>query len=263
MERSMPNSVGKFRFWSVLTLTLSVICILIFGGPAGVWGELPDIPNANTWKTSGTVHTIVSKGGVTYIGGSFLYVGPQTGNGAPISEATGRPSLPYLRVSGCINAVVPDGSGGWYIGGTFTRVGGVNRNRVAHILSDSSLDTSWNPNANDEVFALAVSDGTVYVGGNFTSIGGRTRNYIAAVDAKKGKATSWNPNGDAGVYSLAVSGKTVYAGGIFKSIGGQMRRRLAALNAVTGKATSWNPNPNASYPVVALAVNGGTVYAGG
>jgi predicted small secreted protein len=261
MKGSMANSLGTFRFWSALTLNLSVICILIFGGPAGVWGELPDIPNSNTWRTSGTVHTIVSKGDVTYIGGSFSYVGPDTGAGVSISEATGRLSLPSLRVNYSINAVVPDGSGGWYIGGMFTRVGSVKRNRIAHILSDNSLDTSWNPNANDEVFALAVSGGTVYVGGQFTSIGGQMRNHVAALDAVTGKVTSWNPNADKIVHALAVSGGTVYAGGLFASIGGQSRKRIAALNAVTGKATSWNPN--ADKRVDALAVSEDTVYAGG
>jgi hypothetical protein len=80
------------------------------------------------------------------------------------------------------------------------------RNRIAHILSDYSVDTSWNPNANGIVYALAVSGATVYAGGDFTSIGGLTRNYIAALDATSGNATSWNPNANNKVYALAVSG---------------------------------------------------------
>jgi hypothetical protein len=40
-----------------------------------------------------------------------------------------------------------------------------------------------------------------------------------------------------------------------------MRNYIAALDAKTGDATDWNPNANAS--VLALAVSGSTVYAGG
>ena len=46
--------------------------------------------------------------------------------------------------------------------------------------SDGSLDTSFDPNANDLVFAVAVqADGKILVGGDFTSIGGQPRNRIA------------------------------------------------------------------------------------
>ena len=86
---------------------------------------------------------------------------------------------------GDVYAVVPDGAGGWYIGGSFTQINQTPRNRVAHINSDHTLDLNWNPDADSTVYALALShDGqTLYVGGDFTSIGGQTRNRIAALDA--------------------------------------------------------------------------------
>ena len=65
---------------------------------------------------------------------------------------------------------------------------------------------------------------------------------------------------------LAVSGSTVYAGGEFTSIGGQTRNYIAALDAGTGAATDWNPNASGGIfqpLVLALAVSGSTVYAGG
>ena len=131
--------------------------------------------------------------------------------------------------------------------------------------------TAWDPNANNDVSALALSGGTVYAGGSFTSIGGQPRSRIAALDAASGAAIAWDPNANNDVRALAVSGGTVYAGGKFTSIGGQTRNRIAALNAASAAASAWDPNAYLNFydpfnpdPVVyALAVTGSTVYAGG
>ena len=66
------------------------------------------------------------------------------------------------------------------IGGTFTTVGGTERNRVARLNSDGSLDAGFDPNANEAIRAVAVqSDGKVIIGGSFTTVGGTTRNRLA------------------------------------------------------------------------------------
>jgi len=180
--------------------------------------------------------------------GASPNVGPNTGSWVPISAATAQPVAPFLRVNGEVWACAPDGVGGWYIGGKFTRVGGIARNRIARILPNGLVDRHWDPDADGGaqtgVLALAVSGSTVYVGGEFGSIGGQPRNKIAALDAVTGQATAWDPNANATVEALAVSGSTVYAAGWFTGIGGQPRNNLAALDAVTGAATAWNPNPS-------------------
>ena len=214
----------------------------------------------------GPVRAAALSGNTYYLGGSFTQVGPFTGLGVPLDAATGMPVGGFPRVTnntvvaGLVSAAVPDGSGGWYIGGTFTEVGGVPRNNIAHILADNTV-SPWNPDANGRVAALGVSGGTVYVGGDFTMIGGQPRNCIAALDAGAGHATGWNPNANTSVRDLVVSGSTVYAGGDFTVIGGQSRSKIAALDAGTGLATGWNPSANGD--IYALAVGGSTVYAGG
>ncbi|MBI2618691.1 MAG: fibronectin type III domain-containing protein, partial [Ignavibacteriales bacterium] len=107
-----------------------------------------------------------------------------------------------------------------YAGGLFTSIGGQTRNRIAALDASTGLATSWNPNANSNVYALAVSGSTVYAGGAFTSVGGQTRNYIAALDASTGGATSWDPNANGGVVELAfdLANARVYAGGAFTGV---------------------------------------------
>ncbi len=211
-------------------------------------------------KPNGTVIAIVRSGNTVYLGGSFTSIAPAVSYGAALGTGSGSPDLSYALPNGVVRACVADGAGGWYIGGSFTQVGGQTRNYMARINADGTLHP-WNPNADASVYALAVSGGRVYAGGTFTTVGGQTRSYIAAIDTTTGAATSWNPGAGSTVYALAVSGGTVYAGGFFATIGGQSRNRIAALDTATGAATSWNPNSNST--VNALAVSGGTVYVGG
>src|ERR1700730_7354511 len=155
------------------------------------------------------------------------------------------------NANGTVRVVVVQPDGKILIGGDFTTVspnGGVTvtRHRIARLNPDGTLDTGFNPNASDTVYAIAVqSDGRILAGGNFTSIGGQTRNYIARLDATTGLADSFNPNANSSVFSIAVQadGK-ILAGGVFTSIGGQTRNHIARLDATTGLADSFDPNAN-------------------
>jgi len=248
--------------WDAAALAaLLVSGIILVGGHEAAMAQTID----NTlWVTNGTVNAMVQVGSTIYIGGNFTQVGPATGGAIPLDATTGQP-IAIPKVAGYVNAVAPDGTGGWYVGGTFTHVGGVPRSNLAHILADGTV-SAWNPNPEGGtypgVYELAVSGTTVYAGGRFTSIGGQARNNIAALDASSGLATAWDPNVVGGdVRALALSGSTVYVGGYYTGIGGQMRNHIAALDASTGLATPWNPN--ASAEVDAIAVSGSTVYVCG
>ena len=245
----------------------AVLAASLLLGSAGA--GLAQTIDSTFWSTNGPVYALARDGGTIYVGGAFTYVGPSTGCAAALDAGTGAALAPYPRVEGTrVYAVAPDGSGGWYLGGKFTTVCGVRRQNLAHLDATGSV-TAWSPGPNGPVRALAVSGGTVYAAGEFFTIGGQGRAYIAALDAASGFATAWSPNASSTVSALAVSGGTVYAGGGFTSIGGQTRNGIAALDSASGAATAWDPNvigagmyPGSGY-VHALAVSGGTVYAGG
>jgi hypothetical protein len=242
------------------------------------------------YATNGVIEAIVHSEGVTYIGGSFTEVAPATGPGVGIGAAGGT-DLKWARIWGGaskVSAVAPDGSGGFYIGGEFTHVGGVALKNIAHIKSSGEVEASWNPGANNEVKALVVSGQTVYAGGEFASIGGQARNRLAALCAtancdgagtEAGHVTAWNPNMQSYVTALALSGSTLYAGGLFNGAssvnGSTERNHLASFcttsaggcavasgsYSATNNVTAWNPNAN--HAVYAMAFQGSTLYAGG
>ena len=92
-------------------------------------------------------------------------------------------------------AVQPDGK--IIVGGTFSSLGGggtgtTTRKRIGRLNSDGTLDTNFNPGANDIVDALAVqSDGKIVVGGFFTTLGGGgtiVRNWAPSAGSCDGAA---------------------------------------------------------------------------
>ena len=222
-------------------------------------------PNANS-----TVDALAVNGNTVYVGGRFTSIGGQTRNRiAALDAATGNATPWNPNASSNVYALAAS-STMVYAGGVFTTIGGQTRNRIAALDPTTGMATPWNPNASSNVQALTVSENTVYAGGLFTSIGGQSRRGIAALDATTGAATAWDPNALGTFYCLAVSGSTVYAGGSFSSIGGQARNgMIVALDAATGTAEDWDPFPGAGcwgcsgVKSMALAVGGGSVYAGG
>ncbi len=171
--------------------------------------------------------------------------------------------------------VQPDGK--ILIGGDFTTLapnGGasVTRNRIARLNHDGTLDTTFNPNANNVVRSIAMQpDGKILAGGDFTIIGGQTRNYIARLDATTGLADSFDPNASGPftpqINALAIQGDgKIIASGLFANIGGQTRNNIARLDAVTGLADSFDPNPSGPFipQIIALAIQAdGKILVGG
>ena len=170
-----------------------------------------------------------------------------------------------------IVVVQPDGK--ILIGGDFTIVQGISRNRIARLNPDGTLDQLFDPNSSGYVNTIAVqADGKILVGGGFNganSIGGQTRNRIARLDAVTGLADSFDPNASGGsftqsVFSIVVQtdGKILVGGG-FSNIGGQARNRIARLDAVTGLADSFDPAPTGfQVQAIALQADGKILVAG-
>ena len=170
-------------------------------------------------------------------------------------------------------ALASQADGKILVGGRFDFLGGgtgdVNRENLGRVNPDGTVDTSFNPGANNYIGVWAVQpDGKILVGGAFTMLGGgglgnTTRNYIGRLNPDGSLDTSFNPGANAQVIALAVQpdGK-ILVGGDFTTLGGQPRNHLGRLNPNGTVDTSFNPGPNGSVSVIALQPDGKILVGG-
>jgi hypothetical protein len=183
-----------------------------------------------------------------------------------ISARTGAVDCSFPDVRGTVNAVLADGHGGWFVGGSFAGVGNVAAPTLVHLESDGSLDRAWHASlpAAPQVgtgyptaAALARFGATLYAGGSFG---------VEALDAATGRRLWLTAvSGKPGVLALAASGQHVYVGGDFSSVDGKPRRSLAMLDPHTGHPPAWHAPSLGGSPttVAALALAGSRLYIGG
>ena len=244
-----------------LPLLLAALALLPAAAPAGAAVKPIDpLPTTN-----GEVRAVTRVGDVIWIGGGFTRVAPRSGPAGLLAVPGGErdTSFPVLG-PGTVDATVPDGAGGWYLGGAFDSAGGEARTNLVHVLADGTVDPAFAPNPDGEVKALALSGGTLYIGGLFAHAGGAARDAVAALDAATGKATGFKAplrgNGFVGGLSLVATPGRLYAGGRFDTPGGNSVN-LVALDPATG-ARDQSFQPEVSDFVNALAFAGGRLYAG-
>jgi uncharacterized delta-60 repeat protein len=145
-----------------------------------------------------------------------------------------RASIRETGANNEVDCVALQADGKVLIGGYFTAVNGVSRSRIARLNADGTLDTGFNPAANNAVFFhRRARDGKVLIGGYFTSVNGINRSYVARLNPGGSVDTSFtNPAASDGVYSVAVQtdGKVII-GGDFGIVSGVSRFFIARLNA--------------------------------
>ena len=118
----------------------------------------------------------------------------------------------YSGANGAVQAIVCQTDDRVLIGGAFTTVDGITRNHIARLMTDGSLDTSFNPGsgADGPVYALAETfvNGVrkIYVGGSFSCISGGHQPQLRALNndgtLDPSFAAGSGPNG--AVFAIAV-----------------------------------------------------------
>jgi uncharacterized delta-60 repeat protein len=197
------------------------------------------------------------------IGGAFTSFNNTNRNGIARLNANGSLDLafdPGTGANGAVEAVIAQPDGKVLIAGAFTSVNETNRNRIALLNSDGSLDLDFDPGtgANGKIWAAALqADGKVVVAGDFGIVNGTNRVRVARLNADGSLDTEFDPAGGPNnrVYSVAVqSDGKVLIGGQFSLVNGVSRSRIARLNANGALDTDFNPGTGANDPSVIFAV---------
>jgi hypothetical protein len=204
---------------------------------------------------------------LVYVRGDFTKIGIYTGSGLGLDPATGARDPRYPVFNGQVSDVLPDGQGGWFVGGDFQRVNGLAYDNLAHVRADGSLDAAFRPEVDHFVDSLATDGERIFFGGYFDRVNGRARTRVAAVDRATGtldESFKVEITEDADGFVPYVT-ELAYAPasgerGARLFIGAD---RLYAVDPTSGEnAAGWN-GPTGRREVRALAVLGERVYVAG
>ncbi|HYX32367.1 MAG TPA: delta-60 repeat domain-containing protein [Oligoflexus sp.] len=167
-----------------------------------------------------------------------------------------------------------------YVGGTFTQVNGIARNRIARLNADGSLDSSFVPDGFDsDVYAIALASmpgagsRVIYVGGKFTKNGtaAAARLIRLTADGKLDPNFATGTGFDNNVAALAVVPGTddhmVFVGGSFTKYNSAVGNapRLVKLASDGSLASGFEPGSgfNGSVQALLWMPTEGALYVGG
>ena len=210
------------------------------------------------------VYSIAVQGdGKVLIGGNFSYVNGIEHSGIARLNNDGSPDTSFNSSTGATYAVYsialqPDGK--VLIGGDFFSYNGTDRNRIARLNSNGSLDVSFNPGTGADALVQTVAlqaDGKVLIGGGFTTFNGTARSYLARLNSNGSLDTAFNPgsglNNGVGKIVVQGDGKALICGG-FTSYNGSARRGIVRINGDGSLDTSFTPGTGANSYVYSLAL---------
>lgn len=261
MSSNAVYAAGDFRVWANTTTVKKVARVLKTGLVDGMWSPVVE----------GTVLALESDGVDGAWGAGRFDSGTVTGSAFarfPLALGSGAPIYPAeIEAAGSIRVIKQTPAGnGWIVGGAFDRVNGSNRRAAFRLLSNGTVDTSWNPNLQGNsptVTGVDFFDSTtdILLAGQFEMPDG-LYNCIRA----NGSTGTWDPNftpqPDNLVHCLIRHGSGWILGGNFNTVDGVVRPNIARIQGNLGQLDGlFNPLPNG--PVHSLHQIDGEIYVGG
>jgi hypothetical protein len=104
--------------------------------------------------TNGAVYSIDKDNDYTYFGGSFNYVGYNTGSFSKLTTSNINPDLNFPFFNGIVHSVLSDDNGVYYVAGTFTLVNNQVYKYFVHILNNGTIDPTFNLNLDKAVYTI-------------------------------------------------------------------------------------------------------------
>jgi uncharacterized delta-60 repeat protein len=175
-----------------------------------------------------------------------------------------------------VYALAPLATGKILIAGAFSTFNGTNRNHIARLNSDGSLDFTFQnglSGVNGAIYAMAVrNDQKILIAGDYSSVNGTNRLRIARLNSDGSLDPNFQ-NGMAGANDIILclaeqpDGK-ILIGGRFTTINGVTRNRVSRLNSdgsvdMTFPAGVFSPDPPNTYVGSIAIQNDGKIMLGG
>lgn len=278
---------GPTRLRRIVGQAASVVAsvALVIAGavltPAAALADADPVPPTSTTfagdalptvQVDGVVYAQEVVGNTVYVGGSFSSARP-AGSPAGSNETARANLLAYNLQTGALIGSWNPGTNGTvfdikksldgsriYVAGQFSQASGAWRYRIAAFdTATGSLVTSWAPEANGRIDAVAVTSSAIYLAGEFTTINGAQRTKVASVSPTTGAVLGFSANvqGGYGAKGIVISpdGAKAVIAGSFTSVNGSTNpgRGITALDTDTGALMPWAMN--------SVLRNGGTAAA--
>ncbi|WP_438480140.1 beta strand repeat-containing protein [Oleiharenicola lentus] len=165
--------------------------------------------NVDIVTNSNRLNAIISEAsGSVVFAGLFTTVNGSARNGVARVSSTGALDTAFAGGIGTnanaqVFSIVPVTGGGYLLGGTFTQLAGVNRNRAGKLNADGSLNTAFVPASNNGnvLGVAALADGRAILAGAFTMTNGQPSHGIVRLTT----------TGTVDQYFTAVGGSTSFA----------------------------------------------------
>jgi uncharacterized delta-60 repeat protein len=189
------------------------------------------------------------------------------------TPASGTPSGDgKIIIAGGFTSLLPGGTSTSQPVGT---AGATVRNRIARLNANGTVDSDFDPNANNAVATLAIQrDGKILLGGSFTTLQpigndvSATRNRIARLNANGTLDSEFYPNVGGSVLSVALAPDGgVMVGGYFTSVWGRgtvttSRSYVARINPDGSFDPAFNAGANFAVAAFAFQPDGKIVLGG-
>jgi uncharacterized delta-60 repeat protein len=252
------------------TATLRIFDDESIGDPAG---SLDTTFSPGAGGTNAIQSVLLQSDGKLLVGGEFRTLNRVLRNRVGRLNEDGTLDRTFNPLGGPNNAVramALQADGRVVLGGFFTQVHGTNRNRIARLLQDGTLDRFFNPGsgADNPVYALGLlPDQRIVMGGSFTTVNGLQRAGIAVLETNGMVSASFVPGSGANgtVFALAVQpdGKMLI-GGDFTAVNGVSRPRVARLNLDGSVDLTFDPGtgPDGTVRAITLQPDGKVLIGG-
>lgn len=172
-----------------------------------------------------------------------------------------------LGFNNSILAIAVDSTGKVVIGGNFTTLNNLTRNRLVRLNANGTEDVAFNnafatganPGLNGSANSIEIqSDGKIIIAGGFTTLNGLTRNRLIRLNSDGTEDTSFYTNlgtaFNSTLYAVKVqSDGKILVGGAFTTINGTSLTGLVRLNSSGTRDTSFSGS-NVGTSVLSIAI---------